>query len=146
MDWGQFGLNLMATLLPILAMVLTAFASWGLQILAKKWGLQLDLEKDAAVRMAVRTAIGGAEEWAARKLMLDDDVVDGADKAKWVHQQVTALWPKLIPDGLDRMIDEELSLMYDVGATQKTMVGFPVGVESSVQEDPLSDWTGTAVQ
>jgi len=123
MDWGQLGMDILAILLPVIAAILTAVISWGATKLAKKWGIQLDLSKDATIRMAIRTAIGGAEEWAARKMKLEDKSVDGAEKAKWVHDQVSALWPKLLPDSLDGMIDEELAAMAGVGATEDRVVG-----------------------
>lgn len=124
MDFGKLGMDLLSLLLPVIAAVISGLLAWGLTKLTKKWGINLDMTKDAALRIAIRTAIGGAEEWAERKWNLDGKKPEGADKAKWVHDQVSALWPKLIPDSLDRMIDEELSTMKGVGATGDTVVGF----------------------
>lgn len=125
MDWGQLGLDILSYVFPVLAAVLVAVASWGLSKLGKKWGIEVDLAKDAAVRQAIRIAIGGAEEWAARKLKLEDKKVQGAEKAKWVHDVVSRMFPKLFPDDLDRMIDEELAAMSGVGATGDVVVGVP---------------------
>jgi len=121
----QFGMDLLGILLPVLAAVLTAVVSWAISKLAKKWGIQLDMSKDAAMRTAIRTAIGGAEEWAERKWKIDCNRSKGAEKAKWVHDQVSALWPTILPDNLDNMIDEELAAMSGVGATGDTVVGIP---------------------
>ena len=123
MDFGKLGMDLLSLLLPVIAAVLSGLIAWGLTKLTKKWGINLDMTKDAALRIAIRTAIGGAEEWAERKWNIDGNKPEGAEKAKWVHDQVSALWPTLIPDSLDRMIDEELATMKGVGATGDTVVG-----------------------
>ena len=123
MDWSGIGLQLLSYLLPVIAAVLTALSSWGLTLLAKKWKIDLDLTKDAALRLALRAAIGGAEEWAARKLKLDPEAaVDGAEKAKMVKGIIEAKWPKLTPAELDQLIDEELAATKGVGATQDRVV------------------------
>jgi len=134
MDWGSIGMTLMSYLLPVIAAVLTGLISWGLTKLFKKWGVQLDLTKDAAIRQAVRIAIGGAEEWAARKMKLDAKP-DGAEKAKWVHDQVSRLWPRLLPDDLDGMIDEELAAMQGVGATGNAIGVAPAPILTLAGED-----------
>ena len=123
MDFGKLGMDLLSLLLPVIAAVLSGLIAWGLTKLTKKWGINLDMTKDAALRIAIRTAIGGAEEWAERKWNIDGNKPEGAEKAKWIHDQVSALWPTLIPDSLDRMIDEELATMKGVGATGDTVVG-----------------------
>jgi len=133
MDWGQLGMDIMSMLLPVIAALLTAVITWGLSKLAKKWGINLDLTKDATIRVAIRTAIGGAEEWAERKWKIDGKKPEGAEKAKWVHDQVSALWPTLLPDNLDGMIDEELAAMSGVGATEDHVVG---GVDPSIYNPP----------
>jgi hypothetical protein len=120
---ADFGMTLLSYLLPVIAAVLTGLISWGLSKLFKKWGIDLDLTKDATVRSAIRTAISGAEEWSERKLKIEGKKPEGAEKAKWVHAQVSRMWPKLLPNDLDGMIDEELSLMSGVGATGDRVIG-----------------------
>lgn len=140
MDWGELGLEILSYLLPVIAAVLTGLISWGLTKLVKKWGIQLDLTKDAAIRRSIRAAIGGAEEWSANKLKLEDKSVSGAEKARWVHTQVSKLWPDLVPDDLDGFVSEELSSMRGVGATGNRVVGVDADLNqgsSAVEEVDL---------
>lgn len=117
MDWSSLGLGVLGYVFPVLAIILTSLAAWGLQRLAVKFGIDINLKRDAAIRFAVRAAIAGAEEWAARKLKLDDQKVHASEKLAWVKKVIEAQWPKLLPDDLDRIIDEELATMRGVGAT-----------------------------
>jgi len=118
MDWSQLGIDIMSYLLPVIAVIITALASWALTLLAKKLGVQVDMTKDAAIRRAVRMSIGGAEEWAARKMGTDESKKpEGVEKADWVKRQMNSMWPNLLPEELDRYIDEELAAVPGAGAT-----------------------------
>jgi hypothetical protein len=113
---------IIAELLPVLTAILTALAAYGVTLLAKRFKIQLSDEHQAVIRLAVRKAIGGAEEWAARKAGVKTDAVDGAEKAQWVHARVKALFPTLSPDELDRLIDEELATIKGAGATRDKVI------------------------
>ena len=127
MDWKSLGIQVLSYMLPVIAAVLTSLTTWGLSLLAKKWKIDLNLSQDAAIRIAIRAAIGGAEEWASRKLKLDAKAgVSGAEKAQWVIAVVEKQWPNLTPAELDRMIDEELSAISGVGATGQSREGYPM--------------------
>lgn len=117
MDWANLGLTILSYLLPVAALVLTTLLSWGMTYLGRRYKVQLDLTQDAALRVAVRAAIGGAEEWGARKLKIQGKRVPSAEKAAWVKKAVTSQWPKLLPEDLDRLLDEEIAAMHGVGAT-----------------------------
>jgi hypothetical protein len=114
--WYQVWHGALEYLLPACAVLLTALASWGLKRLATKLGLQVDLTQEAAIRQAVRAAIGAAEEMAAKKLKLEDKGPD-MDKLGWVITTLDKQWPKLAPEDLERMIHEEIASMSGVGAT-----------------------------
>lgn len=109
--------SLIAELLPVLSAILTALAAYGVSLLAKRLKLHLADEHQAILRLAVRKAISGAEEWAARKAGVSQDRVAGAQKAKWVHNRLNSMFPDLTPDELDKMIDEELGAIKGVGAS-----------------------------
>lgn len=111
--------TIIAELLPVLTAILTALAAYGISLLTKRFKLQLSDEHQLLVRMAVRKAVNGAEEWAARKVGVDSsDKVNGAEKAKWVHDRVQSLFPDLTPDELDHLIDEELGAVKGMGASK----------------------------
>lgn len=109
--------SFIAELLPVLTAVLTALAIYGLGLLAKRFKIQLADEHQAILRLAVRKAISGAEEWAARKAGVESDPIEGSKKAQWVHARLKDMYPNLAPDELDKMIDEELGAIKGVGAS-----------------------------
>ncbi len=121
MDWEQLGLQALAYVLPIAATVLSALASWALIAIRKKTGIDIDIRQDAALRVAIRSAIAGAEEWAARKLKLEDKKVDANEKADWVWNIITKTWPKLEKSEFDGLLDQELAMAAGVGATGKAI-------------------------
>jgi hypothetical protein len=124
MDWKTLGISIASYLLPVIAAVLLAFISYGLKYLTKKWKINLDLSQDTAIRIALRAAICGAEELAARKLKLDKNKgMTGAEKAQWVFDRVNQQWPDLVNVDLHKMMDEELAQMSGVGATGARVVG-----------------------
>ena len=59
--------SVIGEIIPVLSALLTAVATYGVALLAKRFKLQLGDEHKLVVRLAVRKAISGAEEWAARK-------------------------------------------------------------------------------
>ncbi len=109
--------SIIAELLPVLSAVLTALAAYGVSLLAKRLKLHLADEHQAILRLAVRKAISGAEEWAARKAGISQGSVAGAQKAEWVHDRLNSMFPDLTSDELDKMIDEELGAIKGVGAS-----------------------------
>jgi len=114
--WYQVWHGTLEYLIPACAVMLTALSSWGLKRLATKLGVEVELTKDAAIRQAVRAAIGAAEELAAKKLKLEDKGED-MDKLGWVISTLDKQWPKMAPDDLERIIHEEIASMSGVGAT-----------------------------
>lgn len=109
--------SVIAELLPVLTAILTALAIYGLSLLAKRFKIQLADEHQAILRLAVRKAISGAEEWAARKAGVESDPIEGSKKAQWVHERLKDMYPDLAPDELDKMIDEELGAIKGAGAS-----------------------------
>lgn len=105
--------------LPVLGALLTAISSYAVTLIAKRLKIRLADEEQALLRLAVRKAIAGAEEWAARKANLETNPIAGASKAQWVHDRIKEKFPKITSDELDRMLDEELALIADVGATKE---------------------------
>lgn len=103
--------------LPIMGAMLTAISSYAVSILCKRMGIKLDQDKQDQVRHLIRSGIAGAEEWAARKAKVDSRNVTGLEKAQWVHAQLKKKFPNLASDDLDLMIDQELAMLEDVGAT-----------------------------
>lgn len=119
MDFGQLGLEVLQAMLPIITTVLTAFAVQGLRLLSKKFKLDIDLTNDAILRIAIRSAIGGAEEWAARELKLDGkSTIVSSDKVALVRGVIKAKYPDLTSEEFDTLLDEELAAMEGVGATE----------------------------
>ena len=117
MDWKHLGIQILGYLLPVMAALLTALGSWGLTMLAKKFGLDIDLRKDAMIRNAVRNGIAAAEEWGQRQIKDEDNGPSGAAKLEWAKGLIMKQWPKMLPEDLDRMLDEELAQMQGPGAT-----------------------------
>lgn len=111
--------SVIGELIPVLSAVLTAVATYGVALLAKRFKLQLGDEHKLVVRLAVRKAISGAEEWAARKAGVESDPIKGAEKAMWVHKRVQQAFPKLASEELDALIDEELGAIKGVGASKE---------------------------
>jgi hypothetical protein len=128
--------EIMGYVLQGLAALISAMILVGLQRLAKRFNLQLSEREQAMVRGAVRKGIAGAEEWAARELKAHRQPVAGVQKAARVKSMVAAQWPKLLPEDLDRMLDEELAAMAGVGATGDRVVGAPP--ELAVVTTPLT--------
>lgn len=114
----EISLELLSMLLPVIAAVLTAMSSWAIGLLVKRYKLKLSLDQDEVVRLAIRRAIWAAEEWAARELKLGNKDITGVEKAQWVKSLLIQLYPDLIPNDLDRMLDEELAQIGGLGATK----------------------------
>ena len=108
-------------MLPIFASILATLAAYALALLGKKIGVEVDLTKDAAIRVGIRKLIGAAEEWAARKAKVEEKP-EGKDKARYVLDLAAKQWPKLLPDDLERILDEELASTKGVGATGESAV------------------------
>jgi hypothetical protein len=115
----DLGKEMMAELLPVMGAILTAVVTYSVSLLAKRFKIQLNDEHQMLVRFAVRKAISGAEEWAARKANVETQPVDGAQKAVWVKDRLKAMFPKMTSEQLDAMIDEELGAIKGVGATRE---------------------------
>lgn len=115
----DLGKEMMAELLPVMGAILTAVVTYSVSLLAKRFKIQLNDEHQMLVRFAVRKAISGAEEWAARKANVETQPVDGAQKAVWVKSRLKAMFPKMTSEQLDAMIDEELGAIKGVGATRE---------------------------
>ena len=114
--------SILAELLPVTAAILTALLSYGILLLTSHFKIKVSQEHEDLIRLSVRKAIGGAEEWAARQLGLEDVEVSGFEKTIWVRDRVRMYYPDLTDDELDRLIDEELAALPRVGATQEKVV------------------------
>lgn len=106
-----------AELLPVLSALLTAIISYGAILYIKKLKVQLSQEEEDQLRLTVRNAINGAEEWAARKMKLEKASVNGLEKASWVHERVKQSYSDLTSEELDKLIDEELTHSISSGAS-----------------------------
>ena len=109
--------QLAEVLLPVFGALLTALATYGSNLVLKRLGIKLKEDHQRMVLGMIRSGIAGAEEWAYRKAKIQGDPIAGVEKAKWVHERVKKSFPKLAPDELDLLIDEELAKMKSVGAT-----------------------------
>lgn len=109
--------HIIKELLPVMGAILTALATYGVSLLTKRYKIQLNEEHQILMRLAIRKAISGAEEWAYRKAKVEDRSVAGAEKAVWVHNRIKTLFPNLAPDELDKIIDEELGSIKGVGSS-----------------------------
>lgn len=109
--------EIIAEALPVVGALLTAVVTYAVSLLAKRFKLQLNDEHQMLVRFAVRKAISGAEEWAARKASVETQAVSGAQKAIWVRNRLRSMFPNLTSEELDDMIDEELGAIKGVGST-----------------------------
>jgi len=113
----EIGKHVINELIPVLAALLTAFATYGVQLLTKRFKIQLNEEHKMLTRIAVRKAISGAEEWAYRKAKIEERDIDGKEKAIWVHERIKKAFPNLTSDELDLLIDEELGSIKGVGSS-----------------------------
>lgn len=104
-------------LLPVFGALLTALATYGSNLVIKRLGIKLEEDHQRMLRSVIRSGIAGAEEWAYRKAKIEGNPVEGSKKAIWVHERVKKAFPKLSPDELDLLIDEELAKMKSVGST-----------------------------
>jgi|TARA_Y100000310_G_scaffold328163_1_gene395802 hypothetical protein len=106
----------------LLVAVAVSYALWGLrkgiEAFERKLGVDLSAETEGAIEAGVERLVLAAEEMAARRLKLDaNDRMKGAEKARWVHDQVSRMWPDLIPDDIDARIDAALAQIQGMGAT-----------------------------
>lgn len=109
--------HIIKELLPVLGAILTALATYGVSLLTKRYKIQLNEEHQILMRLAIRKAISGAEEWAHRKAKIEDRSIQGAEKAVWVHDRIKNMFPDLASDELDKLIDEELGSIKGVGSS-----------------------------
>ena len=122
-NWWQLVLSY---ILPPLFAILGGLLSWGAARLVKKMGIDINMQQDAALRVAIRNAAAGAEEWASGKLGLPDDeeaARSGGEKMTWVVNRVRKQWGDKIPDDIEEMVMEELAQMRGIGATGNRLVG-----------------------
>jgi hypothetical protein len=119
-----FGTTLLSYLLPVLATALATLMSMALAKLIQRLGLHLTAEQDILLRSGVRSAIRGAEEWAAREMKLvPGRTIEGSEKASWVISRILADYPDMTATDVSKFIDEELANMAGVGATGYRVVG-----------------------
>lgn len=105
-------------LLPLLASILSALAIWVLGLLGRRFRVQLDLEQGSKLRGAVRAAILGAEEWAARQAKVAGGPPPaGPLKASWATEALRRQYPAVLPADLALLLDEELGGMPGYGAS-----------------------------
>ena len=114
---SEFGKMIIENLLPVVGALLTALSTYAVRLIAAKLKLQIAAEEEAMLRFAIRKAIAGAEEWAARKAHVNSKPVAGADKARWVSERIKDIYPSVENNEITRLIDEELASIKGVGAT-----------------------------
>jgi len=107
--WSGVLPTVLAYLIPVVGAFLAALLGWALALLAKRMGIQTTAAQDAALRAAIRAAIGGAEEWAARKAKAGELQPSGKEKAARVVDIVARQWPAALPADLHLRLDEELA-------------------------------------
>lgn len=117
----NLGLQALAFVVPIAGTILATLAGLIMMIVKRRFGLDLSVAQNAAVNDAIRFAIAGAEEWAARQLK-SGVKRSGPDKVAWV---VEAMREKFPGDGRDwsRLIDQALGSTPGVGATGERAIG-----------------------
>jgi hypothetical protein len=115
--WSGVLPTVLAYLIPVVGAFLAALLGWALALLAKRLGIQTTAAQDAALRAAIRAAIGGAEEWAARKAKAGELQPSGKEKAERVVDIVARQWPAVLPADLHLRLDEELAAVEGCGAT-----------------------------
>lgn len=108
--------------LPILGAIVMAAATLALRALSKKAGLDVSAKTEAALRSSMRSALLGAEEWAAAKLKAGDPKPDGAQKAARVIELVGLAYPKSKESELASLLHEELARTKGLGATGQSYV------------------------
>jgi hypothetical protein len=106
--------TILAYVLPILASVLTALATYALRLLARRFKLDIDARAEAAIRLGIRRTIFAVEEAAARRLKVESKPTD---KGKLALDVLAKLFPDMLPEELARMLDEELGQTPGVGAS-----------------------------
>jgi len=126
--WQGLGGQVLSYVVPIAGSLLSVLGAWLLLLLKKRLNLNIDVTRDSMLRSAIRAAIAGAEEWAARRLKTGQKT-DSHAKLQWVVDALIVQYPKLLPDDLKRTIDEELGLMPGAGATGDRAIGLGVLVE-----------------
>lgn len=107
----ELGRQVAAGVLPVLASVIAALVIWGLQKVVTKLGIEIDLTREAALRVMIREAIHHAEEKARRAAKLGERNMGGPEKAQVALGFVRSRWPKALPDDLEALIDAELDAM-----------------------------------
>ena len=106
--------TVLSYLLPVLASVLAALASYAIRLLARRFKIELDAQAEAALRLAVRRTIFAVEELAARKLKVESKPTD---KGQAALSTLQALFPNMLPEELARILDEELGQTPGIGAS-----------------------------
>lgn len=110
-------------LLPLLASILSALAIWVLGLLGRRFRVALDLEQGSKLRGAVRAAIFGSEEWAARQAKVAGGPPPaGPLKASWATEALRRQYPAVLPADLALLLDEELGGMPGYGASSAPKV------------------------
>lgn len=107
-------------LLPIMGTLVSGIVSYVLTLLAKRYQLQLSQEQEHQLRLSIRSAIAGAEEWGARKMNSEKlDYVEGKAKAEYALSIIKTLYPKANETDILKIIDCEIATMDNLGATKK---------------------------
>lgn len=122
--------------LPILGAIVMAAATLALRALQKKTGIDIDAKTEAALRSAMRSAVLGAEEWAAAKLKAGDPKPDGAEKAARVIELVQLTYPKAKENELTSVLHEELARTKGLGATGNSYVAPPTPIAGLAEHPP----------
>jgi hypothetical protein len=106
-------------IVSLIAILLTASARWALQWLRaflKKYNIEIEALEDDKLRLDIRNAARGVEEYVARRFKVtpNADIVDKAEMAfDWVQER----YPNMKKNDFVRMLDEELAYMEGMGST-----------------------------
>ena len=102
---------------PILGPLLLALGSLLLNIIRKKWNLQISAETEAMLLGQAKNAIGYAEELASARLKEKEVKLTGREKLDSAIQKLMLSAPKISPEQADALIHSALGMVSGAGAT-----------------------------
>lgn len=113
--------NLWSDVLGIVAFLVSALAAWTLNYLRKRWSLDVSAAQEQLLRKAIRSAVYGAEEWAANQFKLGGVKPASLEKMQQAYRLVLRFYPKLEQDDFSSILLEEIGALKDVGSSHKPL-------------------------
>jgi len=102
---------------PILGPLLLGLGTLLLNIIRKKWNLQISADTEAMLLGQAKNAIGYAEELASAYLKEKEIQLTGSEKLNRAIQQLMISAPKISADQAEALIHSALGLVSGAGAT-----------------------------